>query len=58
MAKVLKCNAIFLGCGHIVRADSEEELVRLAAEHARQVHGVDAIDDAMARQVMAAIKDE
>jgi predicted small metal-binding protein len=42
----------------VVRADSEEEVVRLAAEHAREVHGVQAIDDAMARQVMAAIADE
>jgi predicted small metal-binding protein len=49
MAKVLKCNAIFLGCGHVVRAENEEDVMRLAAEHAKQVHGVDVIDDAMAR---------
>jgi predicted small metal-binding protein len=58
MAKVLRCDAIFLGCGHVVRADSEEELLRLAAEHAKQVHGVREIDEAMARKVQAAITDE
>ncbi|HEX5140311.1 MAG TPA: DUF1059 domain-containing protein [Dehalococcoidia bacterium] len=58
MAKVLRCNAIFLGCGHVVRADTEDELLRLAVEHARQVHGVSEIDEAMARQVKAAITDE
>jgi predicted small metal-binding protein len=58
MAKVLRCDAIFLGCGHVVRVDSEEELLRLAAEHAREVHGVSEIDDAMIRKVRAAITNE
>lgn len=58
MAKVLRCDAIFLGCGHVVRAESEEELLRLAAEHAREVHGVIEIDDAMLRTVRAAITNE
>ena len=58
MAKVLRCDAIFLGCGHVVRAESEEELFRLAAEHARQVHGVSEIDAAMVSKVRAAITDD
>jgi predicted small metal-binding protein len=58
MAKVLRCDAIFLGCGHVVRAESEEELLRLAAEHAREVHGVSEIDEAMLRQVRAAVTEE
>jgi predicted small metal-binding protein len=58
MAKVLRCDAIFLGCGHVVRAESEEELLRLAAEHAREVHGVIEIDEAMASKVRAAITNE
>jgi predicted small metal-binding protein len=58
MAKVLRCDAIFLGCGHVVRAESEEELLRLAAEHAKQVHGVTHVDEAMAQKVRAAITDD
>ena len=58
MAKVLRCDAIFLGCGHVVRAESEEELLRLAAEHAKEVHGVSEIDEAMARTVRDAITNE
>jgi predicted small metal-binding protein len=58
MAKVLRCDAIFLGCGHVVRAESEEELLRLAAEHAREVHGVSEINDALVRKVRAAITNE
>jgi predicted small metal-binding protein len=58
MAKVLRCDAIFLGCGHVVRAESEEELFREAAEHARVVHGVTEIDEAMMSKVRAAITTE
>jgi predicted small metal-binding protein len=58
VAKVLRCDAIFLGCGHVVRAESNEELLRLAAEHAKQVHGVNEIDEAMVRRVRAAITTE
>ena len=58
MARVLRCNAIFLGCGHVVRAESEEEIMRLAAEHAKQVHGITEIDEDMARKVRAAITSE
>lgn len=58
MEKVLKCDAIFLGCGHVIRTDSEEELISLAAEHARLVHGVTEIDENLARQVQAAITEE
>ena len=58
MAMVLRCDAIFLGCGHVVRAESEDELLRLAAEHAKQVHGVTEIDEATARKVRAAITNE
>jgi predicted small metal-binding protein len=58
MAKVLRCDAIFLGCGHVLRVESEEELLRLAAEHARDVHGVTQIDEAMVRLVRAAITNE
>ena len=58
MAKVLRCDAIFLDCGHVARAESEEELLRLVAEHAKQVHSVTQIDEAMARKVREAITSE
>jgi predicted small metal-binding protein len=58
MAKVLRCNAIFPGCAQVVRAGNEDDLLRLAAEHAKQVHGVSEIDEVTARKVRAAITDE
>ena len=56
MSKLLKCKEIFPGCEGEVRAESEEEVVRIAVDHARVVHGVTEIDDAMAAQVKAAVR--
>jgi predicted small metal-binding protein len=42
----------------VVRADSEDELLRVAAEHAKHVHGVSELDEAMMRHVRAAITNE
>ena len=58
MAKLLRCVAIFPDCGHVVRAESEEEVLRQAAQHAEQAHGLTEIDEAMARKVRALITDE
>ena len=42
MAKIIDCGKVnpASGCGHIIKADSEEELLRLAAEHAKDGHGM------------------
>ena len=42
MAKVLRCRDLGTGCPAEIRADSEEELMKLAAEHAEKDHGISA----------------
>jgi predicted small metal-binding protein len=29
------------GCGHVIEAENEQELMKLAAEHARDDHGME-----------------
>ncbi|MCC7366656.1 MAG: DUF1059 domain-containing protein [Dehalococcoidia bacterium] len=43
MSKFLDCGKInpTSGCGHILVAENEEELLQLAAGHAKDGHGVD-----------------
>jgi len=38
MAKVLRCRDVGMDCDFIARADSEEELLKKAAEHAAKTH--------------------
>jgi predicted small metal-binding protein len=35
------------GCGHVISADSEDELMRKAAEHAKKDHGMEPTPDLM-----------
>jgi predicted small metal-binding protein len=42
MVKIVDCGKVnpASGCGHVIRADSEEEVLRLAGEHAVKEHGL------------------
>lgn len=42
MAKIIDCGKVnpASGCGHVIWADTEEEVLRLAAEHAKS-HGME-----------------
>ena len=57
MAKVLRCKDAGFDCGEEIRAETEEEVLQKAAEHAKKVHNVD-VTPAMAAQVRALIKTE
>ncbi|CAN5334148.1 MAG: DUF1059 domain-containing protein [Gemmatimonadetes bacterium] len=43
MTKSVDCGRVnpASGCEHVIRADSEEELMRLVAKHAREEHGME-----------------
>ncbi|HET7213944.1 MAG TPA: DUF1059 domain-containing protein [Terriglobia bacterium] len=60
MAKVLRCSDLGIDCPKELRAENEEELMKLAAEHAENDHGLSAsnIPPAMLQIVKAAIRDE
>ena len=58
MAKIMRCDAIFPGCSAEVRADTDEEVLRHVAEHARTVHGVQQVDEGTIKKVRAAIRSE
>ncbi len=60
MAKVLRCGDLMAGCPKEIRAATEEDVLKLAAEHAEKDHGISVatIPPAMLDMVKAAIKDE
>jgi len=57
MAKMLRCRDIGVDCDGVIRAKTEEELMKKVAEHAKTVHGMTKISPEMAKKVKAAIKD-
>jgi len=55
--KTLRCSDIGFDCKAVVKANSEEEVLQIAAEHASAVHGV-TVTPEMAAQIKTLIKDE
>ena len=60
MAKVLRCRDLGMNCPKEIRAESEEEVLKLAAVHAEKDHGLPAesVPPSILAMVKAAIKDE
>jgi predicted small metal-binding protein len=60
MAKVLRCRDLGMNCPKVIRAENEEELLKLAAEHAEKDHGISAamIPPSILAMVKASIRDE
>jgi predicted small metal-binding protein len=54
MAKELRC--IMEGCDAVINDDSEDEIMKQAAVHAGEVHGLHEIDDATAQALRGAIR--
>lgn len=49
MAKIIDCGKVnpASGCGHVIEADTEEEALRKAGEHARTQHGMEPTPELM-----------
>ena len=56
MGKILRCGELFPGCSIEARGETEDEILKQAAEHARKDHGVSQIDAATLAKVKAAIR--
>ncbi len=55
--KTLACGELLPGCEAVVRAESEVEILQMAAQHAAEAHGL-AVDDGLVTAVKAAIREE
>jgi len=54
MAKVLRCRDVGLNCPREIRAETEDEVLKLAAEHAQKDHGISAAN--MSPSILAMVK--
>lgn len=51
MTKSIDCGKVnpASGCEHVIRAENEEELMRLVAKHAREDHGMEPTPELIAK---------
>ncbi len=45
MEKVLRCRDMGFDCEGVIRAKTEDEVLRLAAEHANSAHGIKTVTE-------------
>ena len=55
--KTLHCSDVGFQCDAVVKANTEEEVLNIAAQHAQEVHGV-TVTPQMAEQIKTLIKEE
>ena len=55
--KTLHCRDAGFDCEGVIQASTEEEVLKQAAQHAQQVHGV-TVTPQLAEQLKSLIKDE
>ena len=58
MAKVLRCKDVGMDCDFEARAETEEALLKQAAEHAAEAHDMHEIPPDVLEKVRAAIRNE
>lgn len=58
MAKVITCRDVGMDCDFEARGETEQEVLRKCAEHARSAHGMERIPPEVAAKVKAAMRDE
>ncbi len=58
MAKILHCSDVGFECDGVIRAETEEEVLKKAADHAKSEHNLEEISDEVVEKIRAAIQDE
>jgi predicted small metal-binding protein len=55
--KTLACGDLVPGCQAVVTAETEEEILQIAAQHAVEAHGL-TVDDGLVAAVKGAIRED
>ena len=55
--KELRCRDAGFECDEVIRGEDEQEVMSKAVEHARDVHGMDEIDEDTGQQIRRLIRD-
>ncbi len=58
MTKVVNCRDVGFDCEGVVRAETEEEALKLVAEHAKEVHDMQEVTPDVVEKVRAVMRDE
>jgi predicted small metal-binding protein len=55
--KELRCADAGFDCSEVIQGEDDQEVMSKAAEHAREVHGMDEIDEETGQKIRSLIHD-
>lgn len=58
MEKVIHCRDVGFDCDGVIRANTEEEAIKMAAEHAQKAHGLKELTPEVVAKVKSVMRDE
>lgn len=58
MTKVIHCRDVGFDCDGVIRANTEEEALQMAAEHAKTVHGLEKVSPEVVKKLKSIIREE
>ena len=58
MKKVIRCRDVGFDCEGVIKANTENEALALAAEHAKKVHGLKDVTPEIVAKIKSVMKDE
>jgi predicted small metal-binding protein len=58
MDKVIHCRDVGFDCDGVIKAQTEEQALALAADHARNVHGVRQITPEIVEKIKSVMREE
>ena len=58
MSLTVHCRDVGFDCDGIVKAETEDDLLRQVAEHAQTAHGVEKVTDEIVAKVTSVIREE
>lgn len=57
MEKLIHCRDVGFDCEGVIHAKNEEEAMKIAAQHAKEVHGVNEITPEVASKIRSVMRD-
>ena len=58
MEKVIRCRDVGFDCDGVIKAETEEKALKLAAEHAKKVHGLEEVTPEVVEKIKSVMKEE
>jgi predicted small metal-binding protein len=58
MAKVVRCRDVGFDCESVVRAETEEEVLKQVAAHAKTVHNLQTVSEEVVAKVRQVMRDK